>query len=265
MPTEQKTVVITGCAGGIGSAAARVFREAGWFVYGLDIAPLSPPANTPAADAYTETHTGVDCYFQADVSDPADVDRMVQRIAEEHQRVYALVNNAAVQVRCPLVETTQEQWTRTMRVNVGSVHLLVKKLHPMLCGHTAAVVNVSSVHAVVTSERSAAYAASKGAMTALTRAMAIELAPDNIRVNAVLPGAVDTPMLRDGLARTEQGRHDPEAALKELGRRTVMHRIGQPHEIAQAIYFLADDGRSSYITGQMLIVDGGATARLSTE
>ena len=97
-------------------------------------------------------------------------------------------------------------------------------------------------------------------MLALTRAMAIEFAPDNIRVNAILPGAVDTPMLRDHM---EDG--DVQTRLENLARRTVNGRIGQPHEIARSIYFLADNSQSSFMTGQALVVDGGATARLSTE
>ena len=111
----------------------------------------------------------------------------------------------------------------------------------------------------------AAYAASKGALLALTRALAIELAPDSIRVNAVLPGAVDTPMLRSGLTRGHLQGANVQELMQDLGRRTVMGRVGRPEEIAQAILFLADGDRSSFMTGQTLVVDGGATARLSTE
>ena len=118
---------------------------------------------------------------------------------------------------------------------------------------------------VATSANIAAYAASKGGLLALTRAMAIEFAPDNIRVNAVLPGAVDTPMLRAGLGRGHVGQGDLQSRLDNLARKTVNGRVGQPEEIASAIYFLADDTQSSFMTGQALVVDGGATARLSTE
>jgi len=121
------------------------------------------------------------------------------------------------------------------------------------------------VHAVATSANIAAYAASKGGLLALTRAVAIELAPDNIRCNAILPGAVDTPMLRAGLGRGHVHGDDILQRLDNLARKTVNGRIGQPEEIAHAIYFLADDRQSSFMTGQALIIDGGATARLSTE
>ncbi len=128
-----------------------------------------------------------------------------------------------------------------------------------------AIVNVSSVHAVATSKNIAAYAASKGGMVALTRAMAIEFADVGIRVNAVLPGAVDTQMLREGLSRGHVKGSNIEDQLNDLGQRTVMGRVGDPREIAQSILFLADEERSSFITGHAMVVDGGATIRLSTE
>ena len=124
---------------------------------------------------------------------------------------------------------------------------------------------MSSVHAVATSKEIAAYAASKGGMLALTRALAIELAKDNIRVNTVLPGAVDTQMLRSGLNRDHAGEGTPDERLENLARKTVSGKIGKPEEIARAIYFLADQDQSSFITGQPLVIDGGATSRLSTE
>jgi len=126
-------------------------------------------------------------------------------------------------------------------------------------------VNVSSVHAITTSVNIAAYAASKGAMLGLTRALAIELASNNIRVNAVLPGAVDTPMLHSGLSRGYLQGNNIVDLVEQLGSKNIRGRVGQPHEIAEAIYFLADKSRSSFMTGQSLVVDGGATTRLSTE
>jgi NAD(P)-dependent dehydrogenase (short-subunit alcohol dehydrogenase family) len=126
-------------------------------------------------------------------------------------------------------------------------------------------VNISSVHAVATSRDIAAYAASKGGLLAFTRALAVEFAPQNVRVNAVLPGAVDTQMLRDGLNRAHAGEGTIEERLENLANRTVSGKIGQPEEIARVIYFLADDRQSSFLTGQPVIVDGGATVKLSTE
>jgi len=177
----------------------------------------------------------------------------------------ALINNAALQVAKPLVETSVEEWDAVMAANLRSVFLGVKLAYPLLKMKGGAVVNVSSVHAIQTSANIAAYAASKGGLLALTRAMAIEFAPDDIRVNAILPGAVDTPMLRAGLGRGHAGSGDVQTRLDNLARRTVNGRVGTPNEIAHAIFFLADREQSSFMTGQALVVDGGATARLSTE
>jgi glucose 1-dehydrogenase len=118
---------------------------------------------------------------------------------------------------------------------------------------------------VATSRDIAAYAASKGGALALTRAMALELAADGIRVNVILPGAVDTSMLRAGLTRGHMSGNSIQEQLDALGDRTVMGRVGEPAEIARAILFLASSEQASFITGQALVVDGGATARLSTE
>jgi NAD(P)-dependent dehydrogenase (short-subunit alcohol dehydrogenase family) len=205
-------------------------------------------------------------FIKADISQPDSVEQIFQQAKEFHPILDALVNNAAVQVAKPLVDTTVEEWDSVMASNLRSVFLFVKLAHPLLkAGNGGAIVNVSSVHAVQTSANIAAYAASKGGLLALTRAMAIEFAPDNIRVNAILPGAVDTQMLRAGLGRGHVGSGDVQERLDNLALKTVNGRVGKPEEIAHAIYFLADNEQSSFMTGQAMIVDGGATARLSTE
>jgi NAD(P)-dependent dehydrogenase (short-subunit alcohol dehydrogenase family) len=178
----------------------------------------------------------------------------------------ALINNAAVQVAKPLVETTVEEWDMVIANNLRPAFLFSKQAYLLLkTAGGGAIVNVSSVHAVQTSANIAAYATSKGGLLALTRAIAIEFASDNIRVNAILPGAVDTPMLRAGLDRGHLAGEDVYSRLDNLARKTVNGRVGKPEEIAHAIYFLADNTQSSFMTGQAMIVDGGATARLSTE
>ena len=155
---------------------------------------------------------------------------------------------------------------RTLASNLRSVFLGIKLAHPLLkAAGGGAIVNVSSVHSIATSANIAAYAASKGGLLALTRAVAIEFAEDNIRVNAVLPGAVDTPMLRASMGRGQFGGPSVQQRLDNLASKTVNGRVGTPREIAQTIYFLADNDQSSFMTGQAVVVDGGATARLSTE
>jgi NAD(P)-dependent dehydrogenase (short-subunit alcohol dehydrogenase family) len=164
-----------------------------------------------------------------------------------------------------MVDLSVEEWDSVMASNLRSAFLTARMGHRLLRAAGGAIVNISSVHALATSRDIAAYAASKGGLVALTRALALELAPDSIRVNAVLPGAVDTPMLHAGLSRNHVAGDSVAARMADLGSRTVMGRVGKPEEIAQAILFLADGRRSSFVTGQTLVVDGGATARLSTE
>jgi glucose 1-dehydrogenase len=205
-------------------------------------------------------------FIQTEISRPESMESIFRKVRAFTATLDALVSNAAVQVAKPLVETTAEEWDMVMANNLRPAFLLAKMSHPLFkAAGGGAIVNVSSVHAVQTSASIAAYAASKGGLLALTRAMAIEFAKDNIRANAILPGAVDTPMLRAGMDRGHVSGEDIQTRLDNLARKTVNGRVGQPAEIAHAIFFLADNTQSSFMTGQAMIVDGGATARLSTE
>jgi len=250
----KRILLITGAAGGIGRATVKVFAEKGWQVIGVD--------RSPKYEEFPEN--GV--YIQADISLPEKIEEIYEKVSSITSTLDAVVNNAAIQIAKPLVDTTADEWDLVMASNLRSVFLGAKLAFPLLKAEGGgAIVNVSSVHAVATSANIAAYAASKGGLLALTRAMAIEFAPDEIRVNAILPGAVDTPMLRAGFNRGHVGEGDVLERLENLARKTVNGRVGQPEEIARSIYFLADNDQSSFMTGQALIVDGGATCRLSTE
>ncbi|HKJ39802.1 MAG TPA: SDR family oxidoreductase [Anaerolineales bacterium] len=250
----NRTVLITGAAGGIGRATVALFAEKGWRVIGVDRADFG--------DGFPKDGL----FIKSDISRPEDMEFIFEKAQGFTNSLEALVNNAALQIAKPLIETTVEEWDAVMASNLRSVFLGVKLAHSLLkMDNGGAVVNVSSVHAIQTSANIAAYAASKGGLLALTRAMAIEFAPDNIRVNAILPGAVDTPMLRAGLGRGHVGGDDVQERLDNLARKTVNGKVGTPDEIAHSIYFLANNEQSSFMTGQALVVDGGATARLSTE
>lgn len=252
--SKKRIVLITGACGGIGSASVKYFAEQGWTVIGVD------------RQAKFSDFPSDGLFIQADIAEPADQEKIFNQVSALTPTLDAIVNNAGVQVAKPLVQTTIEEWDMVMASNLRSTFLGAKLGHPLLKAEGGgAIVIVSSVHAIATSANIAAYAASKGGLLALTRALAIEFAPDNIRVNAILPGAVDTPMLRAGLDRGHVGHGTLTDRLENLARKTVNGRIGQPEEIAKCIYFLADNSQSSFMTGQALVVDGGATARLSTE
>lgn len=252
--SSTRTVLITGAAGGIGRATVQLFAENGWRVIGVDRAEFG---NGFPSDGL---------YVQLDIAEGENMQAIFSQAHQFTNHLDALVNNAAVQIAKPILETSVDEWDMTMASNLRSVFLGIKLAHPLfIAAGGGAIINVSSVHAVATSANIAAYATSKGGLLALTRALAIEFAPHNIRVNAILPGAVDTPMLRAGLNRGHVQGSDIQQRLDNLARKTVIGRVGQPHEIAQAIYFLADATQSSFMTGQALIVDGGATCRLSTE
>jgi NAD(P)-dependent dehydrogenase (short-subunit alcohol dehydrogenase family) len=244
----KRTVIITGVLGGIGEATARVFAGAGWRVAGIARRPLP------------EDSVGIDEFLQVDLAH-LDSIGLIESFVTGMDRVDAVVNNAALQIKKPLVELTIEDWDEMFAANVRAAFVLTRAAHDHLRRSGGSIVNVASVHALATSPGQAGYAATKGALVAFTRSSALEFAADGIRVNAILPGAVDTAMLRAGLA----GWPSAEEGLEQLRVRTPLGQIGQPEEISRAILFLADASASSFITGQTLVVDGGALARLGTE
>jgi NAD(P)-dependent dehydrogenase (short-subunit alcohol dehydrogenase family) len=248
MPLGKETALITGAAGGIGAATAALFRARGYTVIGVDRC------------AQDRAHT--DHFIQADVSNATEVRDLFSALPVDS--VAALVNNAGVQICKPLAETSVEDWDCVVAANLRSVFLMTRHCLPLLTRNSA-IVNVSSVHAAASSAHMGAYAASKGGILSLSRALAVELADRGIRVNALLPGAVDTPMLHAGLDRGTALGASAQQCLTRLKKRTLQRRLGDPVEIAEAIHFLANPAQSSFVTGHALAVDGGALARLSTE
>jgi NAD(P)-dependent dehydrogenase (short-subunit alcohol dehydrogenase family) len=247
------TVLITGVNRGIGLATAALFQHNGWTVAGVD---RDEPSDQLGS------HLEMSRFLRLDLAGADLAEELVPFVAGLGE-LNALVNNAAVQVDRSLTETTIADWDLVSATNVRGAFLASQAAIASLRASRGAIVNVSSVHAVATSTGLAAYAASKGALVALTRAAALELAPV-IRVNAVLPGAIDTPMLQAGIRRWADP-HGANGGTEALAARTPLRRVGRPEEVAEAILFLADERRSSFITGQTIIVDGGAIAHLSTE
>lgn len=238
---STRLAVVTGAAGGIGSATVDAFRREGWDVIGVDV-----------VEARTSNASD---WWRVDLAE-GDAIREAFAGVQGVRAIDALVNNAATMVNADIAELTARDWDGVMGVNLRAAFIATSAAVPSMVGG-GAIVNVSSVHATATAKGAAAYAAAKAGLLGLTRASALDLAGRGIRVNAVLPGAVDTPMLHLG--------DRDSSRVAELIARTPLARVGDPREVAEAVLFLADDQRSSFITGQTLTVDGGALARLSTE
>lgn len=250
---DNRIVFITGVFGGIGYETAKMFKKNNWTVLGID------------RFQGKDSEHAIDKFFHTDCSQSENALTVKDYIAKEYNRLDCLVNNAAVQVCKSIDDTSEEEWDLVFQSNIRANFLYIKNLHDLLRAGKGSVVNVSSVHAMATSKDISAYAASKGAILAFTRSTALEFAPDGIRVNAVLPGAVDTNMLKAGLERGNFGGESIEKRIENLGMKSPGGRVGKPEEIAKAIYFLGDNNWSSFITGQSLVADGGVLAQLSSE
>lgn len=252
MIKDKKVALVTGCNGGIGNATCDWFINKGWHVIGVDKRNINQ-----TKDNYSFIHF--------DIERIEAIPELLNQVKEITNHLESIINNAALQKCKPFEQITIEDWNSVLNVNMAAPFFLAQNLYGLLKVNKGSVVNVSSVHAVTTSREILAYASSKGGLATLTRAMAIEFAPDSIRVNAILPGAVDTSMLRSGLTRGHVEGSNEEELVRALGLRHIIGRVGKPEEIAKAIFFMADNENSSFITGQSLIVDGGATIMLSTE
>lgn len=245
-----RVAVVTGAANGIGRACVTAFMEAGWDIAAID--RVDRPAAMPGR-----------WYARIDLGVRSAGDRLKAFFAEVGG-FDALINNAAIVLQKPLTATSDEEWAAVQATNAAAPFVAMREAVPFLRS-AGGIVNVSSVHAIATSNGVFAYAASKGALVAMTRAAALELGPRGFRVNAVLPGAVDTAMLRGDMVARGGGGQGGDDRLAEISARTPLGRIGRPEEVASAILFLADGERSGYVTGQTLVVDGGVLARLASE
>jgi len=239
----NKAAVITGGASGIGAATAAEFAARGARVIVLDrAAPKSAPTN------------GV-LFLSCDVSSSGQVADAASLVAKQFGSVSFLVNSAGIQRYGTGASTSEETWDEVMAVNVKSMFLTFRAFLPLMKNAGAAVVNVSSVQAVGALPNSVAYVTSKHAVAGLTRALAIDHAVDNIRVNCVCPGSVDTPMLRDSI----RDKGDLKTILCDIDQLHALGRMAQPEEIAKVVAFLCSD-EASFVTGGIHIVDGGMTA-----
>lgn len=254
MRLRNKVALITGATSGIGQAAASVFAREGARV--ILVGRNKEAASRVAAEV---AEAGSEARFiRADVSQPAEVRAMASAALEIWGRVDVLVNNAggSRDGRGSVTQVSEQGWSSVVQTNLNGVFLVSKEFLPsMIEKGGGVVINTASSYGLAAAKNMAAYSASKGGVIALTRQMAIDYAPHNIRVNCVCPGAVLTPLLDDYITSTA----DPEQTRRFLGERCPQGRIGRPEEVANTILFLASD-ESSYITGVALPVDGGLTA-----
>ncbi len=250
---QDKVCLITGAGSGIGRATARLFAREG---ARLLLADIDGEAGEAVAGETRETGREA-VALKIDVSSGPEVAGMVAKTVETYGRLDVLVNNAGIAFAGTVLETEEADWDRLMAVNLKSVFLTCKHAIPVMQRQGGGtIVNVASNSASVGLRRRVAYVASKGAIAAMTRALALDHVEDGIRVNCVAPGTVDSAFF-DGLYAAAE---DPAALRRELAARQTINRLGRPEEIATAVLYLACD-ESSFAIGTMLTVDGGMTAQ----
>ena len=240
----MKSALITGSSRGIGRAVARELAHQGWAV------GINYLTRRDKAQELVEELTGEGCQaaaFQADVADGAAIEEMVRRLTQTFGPVELVVNNAGVAGQSLFQDISDEMWNRYLAVNLGGARNTIKAVLPhMISEKRGCIVNISSIWGQRGASCEVAYACTKAAIIALTRSLAMELAPSGIRVNCVAPGVINTDMVQVLGQDT----------LDDLARETPLGRLGTPEDIAAAAAFLASE-RAGFITGQVLTVDGG--------
>ena len=241
---QGRVALVTGGTGGIGRAVCERLLKEGAVVYAADLSQQHP---VPGAVA-----------VELNVGDEADVQAALQRVAQEQGRLDVVVNAAGIEVEHTIEDTTLEVWNRVFTVNVTGTFLVSKHALPLLRESPgASVINFGSYDGFIADPGLAAYCASKGAVHALTRAMACDHGPEGIRVNAVCPGYIDTPMLRSFF----QNNGDIASLEKAVRDVHPTRRYGTPADVANLVYWLASD-EARYASGQLWILDGGLTAQV---
>lgn len=245
MDEYERSCLITGAAGDIGKALVDAFSKRGFRVVALDIQPS--PSDVAA-------HSYIRADLARFVSSATYADRVVERIRKAifGTQLGVLVNNAAIQIVKPVSDISRADWSQTLAVNVSAPFFLTQALLPELTEAAATVVNVSSIHARLTKPDFVAYATSKAALTAMTRAMAVELG-QSVRVNAVEPAAIDTAMLRAGLGDS--------TSVRRLKNYHPTRNIGKPIDVAEAVIRLVD-APDGFMNGSVMQLDGGISGRL---
>lgn len=250
MRLAEKIALITGAGSGIGRETALLFAEEGATVVVNDV----NEDHGQETVRQIQSKGGKGTYVQADVTKESEVQAMVETILEQYERVDVLFNNAGISGVGRLHETDLETWNKVMNVNINGVYLTSKAVLPQMIKQQAgSIINMSSCIAEIGLANRASYAASKGAILALTKSMQVDYAKYNIRINALMPGTIYTPFVEDYLSKDP----DPEAAVQSIKKRQLSLELGQPIDVAYAALYLASD-ESKFMMGAPLMIDGGA-------
>jgi NAD(P)-dependent dehydrogenase (short-subunit alcohol dehydrogenase family) len=249
-----RVALISGGAQGIGKEIAAQFQRQGACIFILDCDAKN--GEKTAAELTARDLSLPVKFLPANLRQPSEIQRAVETLRDSHCRLDILVNNAGVEIEKSLAKLTQQDWDLVLDVNLRGAFLLTQAIAPLFPESGGAIVNISSIHATHAFPDSIHYACSKAGMVALTRNLALELAPRHIRVNCICPGYIDTRLWEEYLRNSSDpaGLAAQTTALHPLGRR------GLPADVSEAAIFLASDG-SAFITGTELVVDGGLTIR----
>ena len=248
MDSDSKVVVVTGAAGGLGAALSREFAKTGYRVFVTD---RSPELLADLTTAIRQLGTEIEgCAADLSIADQPRF--VIEQAIEKFGRIDVLVNNAGISSAKPMWELTERDWDEVFDVNVKALFFALQHAAKYMVGNGGSIVNIASVAGRAGRPALLHYAASKAAVISITRSAALALASQNVRVNAIAPGMMDTGMLRElqTALHSNGGPGTPSTGLIPLG------RIAQPEEVVQAVLFLAGS-TASYITGQTLNVDGG--------
>jgi NAD(P)-dependent dehydrogenase (short-subunit alcohol dehydrogenase family) len=245
-----RVALVTGGRGGAGLAVCRRFVDEGAVVYAADLADTAPGADAGASTAGR--------FLRFDVTSEDEVAAGIAVIEETEGRLDIVVNAAGIEIEKTIEETTLDDWHRIFAVNVTGIFLTCKYALALLrASHHASIINFGSYDGFLADPKLAAYCASKGAVHALTRSMACDHGPEGIRVNAICPGYIDTPMLAQFLPHDVE----PAVARAEAERVHPLRTIGTPTDMANLVHWLASD-EARYATGQLWVLDGGLSAQI---
>ncbi len=249
MKLDRRVAIITGAAAGIGEASARLFAQEGARLVLMDL----DGEGLAGLVRDLERASTVVLDIAGDVSDSAVCREVIERTVSQFGRIDVLFNNAGIVLNGTLVECTEEEWQRTIDINLKSMYLMSRAAVPAMQRHgSGCIVNMSSIAGTDGVANRGAYSVSKAGVIGLTKSLAIDFIKDGIRVNCICPATVDTPSLRRRIAASA----DPEAALRAFVARQPMGRMARPEEIASlALYLASDDSR--FMTGQAIVMDGG--------